>query len=177
MLSFYCTWLKIRFNYKDLRYLYFQNQDDLIKQLIDELKDVTDWHTLGLRLKIKPSVLEEVEMNNRDATGMKRAMLKQWLRSTEATWKGLVSALRNMDENCTARNIEEKCCETSRYTWWHNWLTRLAIASILSCSGYKAANWISSIHTYTYKNTLVSMYYVIWNSINNELEDIMQWRN
>ena len=91
----------------------FQDQDDLIK-LIDELKDVTDWHTLGLRLKIKPSILEEVEMNNRDVTGMKRAMLKRWLRSTpQAAWDDVVSALRMMDEERAAKAIEDKYCGTS----------------------------------------------------------------
>ena len=91
----------------------FQDQDDLIK-LIDELKVVTDWQTLGLRLKIKPSILEEVEMNNRDATGMKRAMLKRWLRSTpQAAWDDVVSALRMMDEERAAKAIEDKYCGTS----------------------------------------------------------------
>ena len=52
-------------NYYDSRLSTFQIQDDLIK-LIDELKDVTDWQRLGLQLTVRQSILEEVELNNRN---------------------------------------------------------------------------------------------------------------
>ena len=39
-------------------------------------------------------------------------MLDQWLRSTpKAAWKDVVSALRNINENRVAKDIEEKYCD------------------------------------------------------------------
>ena len=81
---------------------------------MDELRDVTDWQKLGHQLKIRQAVLEEVEMNERNITIMKRSMLSRWLKSNpDAAWEDLVTALKSMDENRTARIIEIKCCTTS----------------------------------------------------------------
>ena len=81
---------------------------------MDELKDVTDWQNLGLQLKIRQSVLEEVEINNHDVNKRKRSMLIRWLKSnTKAAWDDIVSALRNMEEMRVAETIEEKYCKTS----------------------------------------------------------------
>ena len=92
-----------------------QDHDDLTN-LMDELRDVTDWQKLGLQLKIRQSVLEEVEMNEVqcDIAKMKRSMLIRWLKSNpDAAWEDLLTALKCMDENRTAKIIEDKYCTTS----------------------------------------------------------------
>ena len=93
--------------------LWFQDHDDLTN-LMDELRDVTDWQKLGLHLKIRQAVLEEVEMNERDVAKIKRTMLIRWLKSNpDAAWEDVVTALKCMDENRTAKIIEDKYCTTS----------------------------------------------------------------
>ena len=85
---------------------------------MDELRDVTDWQKLGLHLKIRQPVLEEVEMNEvqHDIAKMKRSMLIRWLKSNpDAALEDLVTALKFMEENRTAtcKIIEDKYCTTS----------------------------------------------------------------
>ena len=76
-----------------------------------ELKPVTNWKQLGLQLSLQQSTLDEIELNNHDVANMKSSMLDQWLRKTPiAAWKNVVSALRNIDEERVAKDIEEKYC-------------------------------------------------------------------
>ena len=75
--------------------------------LSDKLKDVHDWFTLGVNLRMEPSVLEGVlndpEMNQWQR---KEAMLAIWLESHPSDPLGtLINALRGMEEEDTAGRI------------------------------------------------------------------------
>ena len=84
------------------------------------MKDVTEWYTLGIHLKMKVSTLDRIRDDFRDGRHAKEEMLKFWLeqdpRSTvpgsAATWETLVKALRAMDENRVAKTIEEDVSHT-----------------------------------------------------------------
>ena len=88
--------------------------DDLSEVLIS-LKDVTDWYTLGIHLKLNPSALARIQNDFRDGQRAKLEMLKFWLEQdpgstvpgSAATWKVLVKALRAIEENRVAKLIEE----------------------------------------------------------------------
>ena len=57
------------------------------------------------------SILDVVEQEKNAIELRKRDVLKRWLNSKpEADWKDVVSALRNMNENRVAKDIEEKYC-------------------------------------------------------------------
>ena len=79
------------------------------------LEDVTDWYTLGIHLKMKVSTLDRIRDDFRNGRHAKEEMLKYWLEQdpgstvfgSEATWKALVQALRDMDENRAAKIIED----------------------------------------------------------------------
>ena len=78
---------------------------------MNELKAVTDWHTLGLNLGILHSTLDEVEHENSTIKLRKSDMLHRWLNlKPEAAWEDVVSALRMMDKKRVAKDIEEKYC-------------------------------------------------------------------
>ena len=76
---------------------------------------MTEWYKLGLQLSIRQPVLEQVKRSNHnDVADMMTDMSNRWLKSnTEAAWEDIVSALKKIDENRTAKNIEEKFCEAS----------------------------------------------------------------
>ena len=93
--------------------------DDLSEVLI-ALKDVTDWYTLGIHLKMKASTLDRIRDDFRDGRHAKEETLKFWLEQdpgstvpgSAATWEALVKALRAMDENRLAKTIEEDVSHT-----------------------------------------------------------------
>ena len=93
--------------------------DDLSEVMI-ALKDVTDWYTLGIHLKLKASTLDRLRHDFRDGRHAEEEMLKLWLEQvpgstvpgSAATWKALVKALRAMDENKVAKTIEENVSHT-----------------------------------------------------------------
>ena len=52
-----------------------------------------------------------MELDNRNVADRKRAMLNRWLSfKHDAAWEDVVSVLSNMDENRTAKIIQEKYC-------------------------------------------------------------------
>ena len=79
------------------------------------LKDMTDWYTLGIHLKLKASTLDRIRNDFRDGQHAKEETLKFWLEQdpgstvpgSAATWKVLVKALRIMGENREAKRIED----------------------------------------------------------------------
>lgn len=82
-----------------------------LKTLGNELKDVTDWRQLGIQLSLPTATLDKVESINQDAVNRKSSMLDQWLKfNPEASWRDLVLALRDMNENSAAKTIEQKYC-------------------------------------------------------------------
>ena len=82
-----------------------------MKRLLTECISVSDWHTLGIQLGLTTSRLNDIHTTYH-VHGVKRLkteMFDAWLKSSpNASWADLITALRNMDENRVAKNIEEK---------------------------------------------------------------------
>jgi len=106
-----------------LRYLFSAHTEDAIvtpgspkdvlsvENLSFELKTVTaNWYQLGINLGLQTHDLDKIE---RDYHGSDRQMLQTldlWLRSMPtASWGGVVSALRQMEEKVLAESIHQKC--------------------------------------------------------------------
>ena len=93
--------------------------EDLSEVLI-ALKEVVDWHTLGIHLKLKASTLDRIRHDFSDGRYAKEEMLKFWLEQdpestlseSASTWISLVKALRSMDENKLSKTIEEDVSHT-----------------------------------------------------------------
>ena len=89
--------------------------DDL-RELLNLLEDVTEWHQLGLQLGLKEPSLETVECGYKNPSDAKREMLKLWLKkdsqipyaASGATWRSLTKALRAIGYNVLAKRIEDE---------------------------------------------------------------------
>ena len=79
------------------------------------LKDVTDWYTLGIHVKLKVSTLDRIRNDFRDGQHAMEETLKYWLEQdpgstipgSTATWEVLVKTLIIMGENTEAKRIED----------------------------------------------------------------------
>ena len=88
-----------------------------LKDLINELKSVSDWYSLGVNLNFQRHQLNEIERNYRgDDKRCKTEMLGFWLDSTTPTWKAVADALRLMEAHMVADNIQRKYITSSTIT-------------------------------------------------------------
>ena len=86
-----------------------------LKNLINALRKLTDWYDLGLQLDIEDHWLEKFSSENQRIEKCKLAMLQFWLQSDEeASWEKLISALREMNQNRLATEIQKKYQMSSR---------------------------------------------------------------
>ena len=88
-----------------------------IPLLLTELKDVTNWHMLGVYLRVRESKLEDIETRYQQSQGLdrcKKEVLCAWLQTNpDASWKEFVDALKQIDEEVLASNLEKKYCQAS----------------------------------------------------------------
>ena len=89
-----------------------------LKTLTNELKFVTDWHSLGVNLDLEYEQLDVIARNHRgDNKRCKTEMLARWLRSTPTpTWEGVAEALCLMDEYAVAATIRRKYVNSTTTT-------------------------------------------------------------
>ena len=89
-----------------------------MKNLSSELKLVADWHQLGIQLGLPPAQLHQIEREHPgDIEHRKVEVFDLWLQSTPgASWKHIVTALREMGDMTTAERIELKCVKGVRGT-------------------------------------------------------------
>ena len=82
-----------------------------IATLCNELTRISDWFTLGLNLGVPYRLLKEVR-SNYSVEGLgacRRETLVLWLQRTpNASWRDVVGALRQMEEDSVAGKIEQK---------------------------------------------------------------------
>ena len=89
-----------------------------LKALTNELKTVSDWHTLGVNLDLKSHQLKEIERNYRgDDKRCKTEVLDRWLESTPSpTWEAVVEALCLMEAHIVADSIRRKYITSATIT-------------------------------------------------------------
>ena len=70
----------------------------------------TRWFMLGVALHVEQHQLQRIKYNNRDAQECQSDMLYSWISTGNATWSGLVEALRSplLDNQQLAQEIEVK---------------------------------------------------------------------
>ena len=79
--------------------------------VLKAVSSVTDWHFLGRLLGLTMSQLRSIDISYRvDGLGrLKAEMFDVWLRgSPNASWTDLITALREMDEERVANDIEHQ---------------------------------------------------------------------
>ena len=78
-----------------------------LKKLLKALADVSDWRTLGINLEVNFATLNKIERDYPKSVDRMSQMLYTWLSAnTGATWEHIVTALREMNLNNIAKNIE-----------------------------------------------------------------------
>ena len=80
-------------------------------QLCDALQPVSaDWHTLGMQLGYDADKLNVIKENNhRNVEDCMKDMLIKWQQKyPNKGWSDIISALRNMDRNDVANEIERQ---------------------------------------------------------------------
>ena len=79
-----------------------------LKDLVNELQEVTDWFALGVYLGLEMSTLESVRTDSMGVDECRRNMLGIWMREQEATWSKVVHALVEMKMYHLAVQIASK---------------------------------------------------------------------
>ena len=75
------------------------------------ITDIVDWHTLGLKLGLSKSELDQVyrDFSNDTDERCKSEIIDEWLKPEyNPSWKGLCTALEAMDNQTIARDVYEK---------------------------------------------------------------------
>ena len=87
-----------------------------MKNLSSELKSVDDWHQLGIRLGLLPPRLRQIEREHPvDIERRKVEVVDLWLQHIPgASWRHIVTALREMGDLTTAERIELKYVKGAR---------------------------------------------------------------
>ena len=76
--------------------------------MVSDLKEVVNYYSLGVFLKLPPSTLDHIEKYE-TVERRKIEVVKAWLgQSSHPCWEELVSALYEIDETVIASNIQEK---------------------------------------------------------------------
>ena len=81
---------------------------------MEDLAEVTDWHSLGLKLGLRPSQLDKIVQEVPPGDGfverVKSRVLDMWMRGKTDTpsWRDVVTALHKMGDMRTADRMREK---------------------------------------------------------------------
>ena len=78
-----------------------------LKNVLNAVKDVVEWKSLGVQLDIKGPKIKEIDFNNRGQVAECRHDLVQfWLESdVSCSWKKLIDALKSIDHPVLAKEI------------------------------------------------------------------------
>ena len=80
-----------------------------LKDLVNAVRDVIEWHDLGLELGLPESVLQSIEADHRYIGDRRRMMLSKWLDfDQEASWEKLIAALMTIRRKDVAENIRRQ---------------------------------------------------------------------
>jgi len=87
-----------------------------VKILSSELSSVSRWYQLGIKLGLQPSQLRQIEQEvPTDIDRRKVEVFDVWLQCTPgASWRHIVTALREMGDLTTAERIELKYVKGAR---------------------------------------------------------------
>ena len=76
-----------------------------LKDLLLAVRDVVNWHDLGLHLGLPEPILASIATHH-DIEGHLRMMLSKWLQfDPEASWEKLTTALGKLGQNAIATSV------------------------------------------------------------------------
>ena len=79
-----------------------------LKDLLIAVKEIVNWHDLGLHLDLPESKLASIATHP-DIEGHRRMMLSEWLQfDPEASWEKLATALSKIGKNAIAANVRRE---------------------------------------------------------------------
>ena len=77
-----------------------------VNLLVEAVSNVTDWHTLGLKLSLTMSQLSDIDVTYHGVERHKAETFNVWLKSSpNASWADLITALKTMNEHRVASDI------------------------------------------------------------------------
>ena len=77
-----------------------------MKEIENELSEVTDWHQLGVQLGLTTGELESIEKDHSQNKRRKSEILICWLRNgNEVSWGALAKALKQCGYNTIAQKL------------------------------------------------------------------------
>ena len=83
-----------------------------LKDILDEIEDVNDWHTLGIHLRLDIAQLDQIEEQYFATQGHRRCktkMIDLWLKvKPDASWHMLIKALKKIKEESLADRLTAK---------------------------------------------------------------------
>ena len=82
-----------------------------VQELDQQLKDIVNWERLAIHLpNITQTDIEIIKRDNpNNVISQKQALFDKWLRSyPNASWDAVVLALKVIDENTLAQNIQHQ---------------------------------------------------------------------
>ncbi len=105
-----------------------------VELILDNLREVNDalldiiskWYLLGLQLDIHPGALDAIEEKClKDPSKCLLEVLKDWLKSGEASWVQLISVLgdRALGETSLARKLKFKYCSGKKVNWGYKFVS------------------------------------------------------
>ena len=82
------------------------------KNVLNALKDVVEWKSLGVQLDVSAPKIKEIDVNNRGQVAECRYDLVQfWLESDlSCSWKKLIDALKSIGKSVLAEEIRTTYC-------------------------------------------------------------------
>ena len=85
-----------------------------LRNVLNALKDVMDWKSLGDQLNINAPKINEIEVNNqRQVADCRRDLVQFWLESdVSCSWKKLIDTLKAIDQSVLAEEIRTTYCPT-----------------------------------------------------------------
>ena len=79
--------------------------------LVNELKEVTEWQSLGLNLGLSMAVIKEIEHDHQDMARRRLETLDRWIRKeANPSWVMVIEALEKVSELRLANKLREKYC-------------------------------------------------------------------
>ena len=90
-----------------------------MKDLIQELKEVTEWDYLGTCLGLPEPTLQTIRRDHRNTENRKREVLMEWAKMKVPTWRRVVRALLEMGMEVLAERIARKYGKLSPLEFTH----------------------------------------------------------
>ena len=84
-----------------------------LKNVLNALKNVVEWKSLGVQLDISAPKIDEIDVNNRgQVADCRYALVKFWLESdVSCSWKKLIDALKAIGNSVLAEEIRTTYCQ------------------------------------------------------------------